>query len=131
MIAIDTSALMAILQNEPFSAACMDIIERNKERCISAATMAEALIVAVRRNMRPEMSELLDGLHLEIIPVTAESARKASIAYQCWGKGNHPAKLNYGDCFSYALAAEKKCPLLYVGNDFAQTDIISALPLAH
>jgi len=131
MIVIDTSALMAILQNESSAVECMNIIACNKERCISAGTMAEALIVSVRRNMEPEMSELLEGLNLEIIPVTAEGARRASIAYQRWGKGIHPAKLNYGDCFSYALADEKKCPLLYVGNDFVQTDIISALPLVH
>jgi len=131
MITIDTSALISILQNEPPAAVCMQAIDRHKRRCISAGTVAEALIVAIRRKIEPEMTALIDGLDLEVIPVTATNARKVALAYQRWGKGMHPAKLNYGDCFAYALAQEKQCPLLYVGNDFVQTDITSALPFPH
>jgi len=127
MMVIDTSALMAILQNEPQASACLDAIERITPRLISAGTVAEALIVTLRRKMESEMTELIHGLDLEIIPVTAASARQAADAYRCWGKGIHPAGLNYGDCFAYALANENRCPLLYIGNDFAQTDVQSAL----
>jgi len=127
MMVIDTSALIAILQNEPQAPACMDAIERIAPRVISAGTFTEALIVAVRRNIELEMTELIHGLGLEIIPVTAASARKTADAYRRWGKGIHPAKLNYGDCFAYALAHEKKCPLLYIGNDFSHTDVQSVL----
>jgi len=127
MMVIDTSALLAILQDEAQAGACLEAIERNIARWMSAATLAEALIVAARRGIAPEMTKLLNGLGLEIVPVTAASARKAAAAYQRWGKGVHPAGLNYGDCFAYALADEKNCPLLYVGHDFAQTDIYAAL----
>jgi len=128
MMVIDTSALMAILQNEPQALACMKAINRTDPRLISAGTVAEALIVALRRGMEPEMVELIHGLELEMIPVTAESARRTVDAYRRWGKGIHPARLNYGDCFAYALADENRCPLLYIGDDFAQTDVRSALP---
>ena len=55
--------------------------------------------------------------------VTAVDARLVADAYECWGKGEHPASLNFGDCFAYALAKARDCPLLFVGNDFAQTDV--------
>lgn len=91
---------------------------------ISAATLAESPIVAKRKNTEDSLQALLDGLGLE---VNAEFAVLTAEAYGRWGKGVHPARLNYGDCFSYALADLYACPLLYVGNDFAQTDIRSAL----
>jgi len=120
MMVVDTSALIAILQNEPRTAACMDAVENTTSRLISAGTIVETLIVAMRRSIEPEMTELIESLELEIISVTAISARKTAAAYRCWGKGINPAGLNYGDCFAYALARENNCPLLYVGNDFSK-----------
>ena len=127
MIAVDTSAIMAIVFDEPQSEACMTAIEEADGLLISAGTVAEALIVASRRNVGEEVSTLISGLGFEIVSVTAASARRVADAYSRWGKGVHPAALNYGDCFSYEVAKEHDCPLLYVGADFVQTDVRSAL----
>lgn len=127
MIAVDTSALMAIVFDEPQSEACMTAIEEADGLLISAGTVAEALIVASRRNVGEEVSALISGLGFEIVSVTAASARRVADAYGRWGKGVHPAALNYGDCFSYEVAKEHDCPLLYVGEDFVQTDVRPAL----
>ena len=127
MIAVDTSALMAIVMNESQADACMTAIERADELLISAGTVAEALIVGERRNVGMEIAELISGLGFEVVTVTAASARRVADAYSKWGKGIHPASLNFGDCFAYEAATEHNCPLLYVGTDFAQTDVKSAL----
>ena len=126
MIALDTSALMAIVLQEPAASRCSDVLFRERERVMSAGTVAEALIVAERRNAGAAMRKLLDELTFECIAVTPASARRAAAAYARWGKGVHPAGLNFGDCFSYELAKEHSCKLLYVGNDFSQTDVESA-----
>jgi len=126
MIVVDKSALMAILLGESESDACMDVLEGDATLAISAGTVAEALIVADRRGLGEEMRRLIDGLGFEISPVTPSSARLVADAYARWGKGAHPAGLNFGDCFAYALASEREAPLLYVGDDFAQTDISAA-----
>lgn len=85
------------------------------------------MIVAHRKAVAGEMSDLLQDFKLQTVPVTAEDVDKIANAYRRWGKGFHPAALNFGDCFAYALAHERGCPLLFVGNDFARTDVISAL----
>ncbi|KST59064.1 twitching motility protein PilT [Methylobacterium sp. GXS13] len=123
MIAIDTSALMAILQNEPEAARCIAVIEREDRLVMSAATVAEALIVSERRNVGDEMGRLIDGLAIEIVSVTVASAGRLAACYRCWGKGLHPAGLNFGNCFAYDVAKEHGCPLLYVGEDFSRTDL--------
>ena len=127
MIAVDSSALMAILLDEPDSADCADALASNHPVLISAATVAEALIVAHGRGARPQMEALIDGLGLEIVPLDAAAARRAADAYAKWGRGFHAAALNFGDCFAYELANSAQCPLLYVGDDFARTDVRSAL----
>lgn len=127
MIAVDTSALMAIVLDEPQADACMAAIEQADGLLISAGTVAEALIVAGRRNVGEEIAAMISGVGFEIVSVTAASARAIADAYARWGKGVHPAGLNYGDCFAYALAAAHDCALLYVGEDFLQTDVRSAL----
>jgi ribonuclease VapC len=127
MIAVDTSALMAILLNEPDADSCIAVLEAENDLVISAGTVAEALIVAARRDVGEEMERLLEGLGLEIVNVTPASARRIAQAYENWGKGVHPAALNFGDCFAYEVAKEHECPLLYVGGDFARTDIEGAL----
>jgi len=127
MIAVDSSALMAVVLNEPEADACVAVIEAEDRLLISAGTVAEVLIVAGRRNVGEEVAQLIDGLGFEIVSVTPASARRIAEAYEAWGKGVHPAALNFGDCFAYALAKEQGCPLLYVGGDFAKTDIPGVL----
>jgi ribonuclease VapC len=127
MIAVDTSALMAILLDEPEADDCMVAIEEADRLLISAGTMAEALIVAGRRSLGDTMVELIDGLGFEIIPLTQASARRVAAIYGRWGKGIHPAALNFGDCFAFEIAAERNCRLLHVRNDFSRTDVQSAL----
>lgn len=127
MMVVDTSALMAIVLNEPEADACAAALEAEDELLISAGTVAEALIVAARRNVGQEMERLIDGVGLEIVSITPASARRIAQAYEQWGKGVHPAALNFGNCFAYEVAKEHACRLLYVGDDFAQTDIERAL----
>ncbi len=127
MIAVDTSALMAIGLNEPEADACIAALEADENVLISAGTLAEVLIVGARRNIAEELSSLIEGLGFEVVSVTPASARRVARAYQQWGKGVHPAGLNFGDCFAYEVAKERGCRLLYVGDDFAKTDILSAL----
>jgi len=127
MIVVDTSALLAVVLGEPESDRCMDALEQVAELLISAGTVAEAMIVADRRNVGPEVSSLIDGLGFTIVSLTPTGARRVAEAYGQWGKGVHAAGLNFGDCFAYALAKEKNCPLLFVGDDFSKTDLASAL----
>jgi ribonuclease VapC len=123
MIVIDTSALLAIVLGKPEADACIAVLEAENEVLISAGTLAEALIVAARRNVADEMTTLIDGLGFSVVPVTHTSAHRIAQAYDRWGKGQHPAGLNFGDCFSYELAKEHSCRLLFVGNDFTKTDL--------
>jgi len=127
MIAVDTSALMAIVLNEPDADACIAALEAEDDLVISAGTVAEALIVAAHRNVGEQMEHLIDGLGFDVAPVTPASARRIAQAYGTWGKGIHPASLNFGDCFAYEVAKEHGCRLLYVGEDFRQTDIEGVL----
>ena len=123
MIAVDTSALMAIVLNESEADACIAALAAEDDLLISAGTMAEALIVAARRNVGDEMARLLDGLGFQIASVTSAAARRIARAYQQWGKGVHPAALNFGDCFAYEVSKEHGCRLLFVGEDFRRTDV--------
>jgi ribonuclease VapC len=127
LIVVDTSAIMAILLDEAEADACVAELETHDELAISAATVAETLIVADRRGVGEEARMLLDGLGIDVVPVTAASPSRIASIYRRWGKGNHPAGLNFGDCFAYDLASERGCPLLFVGNDFTQTDIAGVL----
>jgi ribonuclease VapC len=123
MIAVDTSALMAIVLDEAEASACIAVLEKEDNILISAGTIAEALIVAARRNVGEEIASLIDGLGFNAIAITAASARRIALAYGRWGKGVDAAGLNFGDCFAYEVAKEHDCPLLYVGGDFARTDV--------
>ena len=127
MIAVDTSALMAIVLNEPEADACIAALASEDDLLISAGTVAEALIVSTRRNVGEELASLIDGLGFEIVTVTPASARRIAQAYERWGKGVNPAALNFGDCFAYEVAKEHACRPLYVGDDFSKTDIEGAL----
>jgi ribonuclease VapC len=123
MIAVDTSALMAIILDESEAGACIAALEAEDDLLISAGTVAEALIVAARRNVGAAMERLIDGLGFEVVAVTPASARRIAHAYARWGRGAHPAALNVGDCFAYEVAKEHGCRLLYAGEDFAPTDL--------
>jgi len=123
VIAVDTSALMAFLLEEPEAEAVYDALLAADGLAISAGTAAEALIVAGRRGVRAPMRLLMEELGMEIVPVTAAVAAEMARAYHRWGKGVHPAGLNFGDCFAYTLAAARSIPLLCTGADFARTDI--------
>ena len=127
MIAVDTSALMAIVLGELEGEACIAALAADDDLLISAGTVAEALIVAARRNVGAEMERLIDGLGFEIVSTTAAAARRIAQAYERWGKGVHPAGLNLGDCFAYEVAKEHGCRLLYVGGDFKKTDVAGVL----
>jgi len=127
VIAVDTSALMAIVLDEEQAAAYIAAIGAEDDLVISAGTVAEALIVSARRNVQEEIASLIDGLGFEIVSVTPAAARRIAQAYANWGKGIHPAGLNFGDCFAYDVAKQHDCPLLFVGDDFAKTDIERAI----
>ena len=123
---IDTSALIAILRDEPEAAACAEAIEAAPHRRISAANFVEAAIV-IDGSRDPVASRRFDDLvkeaQLVIEAVTEVQARIAREAYRDFGKGRHRGGLNFGDCFAYALAKEKAETLLFKGDDFRQTDI--------
>lgn len=126
---IDTSAIVAIALNEPEATAFEQRIADDPVRLISAATVLEAAMVLETRLGEPGGSELDLWLHkvgVEIVAVEPDHADQARRAWRRYGKGRHPAGLNYGDCFSYALAALSGEPLLYKGNDFSQTDMQAA-----
>ncbi len=127
MIAVDTSALMAILLGEPEGAQCRRCLSTEPHLLISAGTVAEALIVAGRRNLGASMAQLIEAAGFEVVPVTAAVARRVAEAYGRWGKGVHAASLNFGDCFAYETASTQGCPLLFVGGDFAWTDVARAV----
>lgn len=128
---IDTSAIIAILYREIRGAACLEVLERSSNVRLSAASLLEASIVRETKGdavTTDDLDHFLLDFHIAIEPVTEAQARIAWHAYRQYGKGSgHPARLNFGDCFVYALARDRHEPLLFVGNDFVHTDIRSAL----
>lgn len=126
MIVVDTSALIAVLFGEAKGQACLEILGRN-DLVMSSASLTEALIVTIARGRDSELMGLIEDAEIEILPHTARLAYESGEAFRRWGEGRHAASLNYGDCCAYALAKSKSCPLLFVGNDFSQTDIASAI----
>jgi ribonuclease VapC len=130
-VIVDASALVSISREEPGFEAYLNLLLASPENRVSAATYLEAAIV-VDRLPNPRASErfdeLVEELGLIIEPLSASHAAIARRAYRQFGKGSgHPARLNFGDCFAYALAKELDEPLLFVGQDFIHTDIRPAL----
>jgi ribonuclease VapC len=128
---VDTSALLAILRDEPEAEVCARAIESSAVRRVSAGNFVEAAVI-IDASRDPIASRRFDDLlkeaHIAVEPVTEAQARIAREAYRDFGKGSdHPARLNFGDCFAYALAKATGEPLLFKGNDFTQTDINSAI----
>jgi ribonuclease VapC len=126
MLVVDTSALMAVLQDEDEAPRCIAAMATAGALLMSAGTLAELLVIAALRGAEDRLDNLLGDLALEMVPVNPGDAKLIAAAYRQWGKGIHPAGLNFGDCFAYVLAKQRACPLLFVGDDFAQTDVILA-----
>jgi ribonuclease VapC len=128
---VDTSALIAILKGEPEAAALKAALLGSTSVKLSAATYFETCIVADGyRNplLGARFEEILEETGIAIEPFTEEQARIARQAYRDYGKGSgHRAQLNFGDCFSYALARVKREPLLFKGDDFVHTDVRAAV----
>jgi ribonuclease VapC len=126
---IDTSAVIAILLEEAPAERLSRAIHAAPARLISAASVVEAALV-VQGRFRDEgearLDRLLGHLGVDVIPFTAWHADIARAAFRRFGKGRHPASLNFGDCLSYALARALGEPLLFVGDDFARTDVDAA-----
>lgn len=127
MIAVDTSALIAIIKGEPEAATCRAAVAAETDLLIAAPTLTEALIVADGRKLFGEMAALIADLALTVVPLSEDLAYSAARGYKRWGKGHNPASLNICDSFAYALAMEHRCPLLFVGDDFARTDVARAV----
>jgi ribonuclease VapC len=123
---IDTSAIAAILFNEPERADFIDKIAADSTRLISAPTLLECLLVVESRKGalgRAEVELFVYEANLTVVAFERTQVDLAAQAWRCYGKGRHPAGLNYGDCFAYALAKSTGEPLLFKGRDFSQTDI--------
>jgi ribonuclease VapC len=128
-IAVDTSALIAIIFREPEAKLFKSLLIEN-ECHIVGPSLVEAFMVVTGRNIREadlELAGLIDDVAAKIVAFDVPLISLAQQAFLKYGKGRHPAKLNFGDCMSYALAKSLKVPLLYKGDDFARTDIVSAL----
>lgn len=127
---VDTSALIAILRDEPDASAFGIALTEAGAVSMSAATLVELTLVAEGRAGQPmgdQVNRLLASARVEVVPFTAEHAALAADGWRRYGKGRHPAGLNLGDCFAYALAQSRGEPLLFKGTDFAQTDVKAAL----
>jgi len=123
---IDTSAVLAVLLGEPGGGGIARAIEAGTPRLLSAANLVEASIVIESRKGEAggrELDLLLYRGEIDIVAVDHDQAEVARAAWRRFGKGRHPAGLNYGDCFAYALARTRRLPLLFCGDDFARTDI--------
>ena len=128
---VDSSAIVAILKQEPDWRIFAASLDASEEISLSAGTYLEISVVIGRLNdpvMNRQIDELIEEFSILIEPFTEEQARIARQAYRDFGKGSgHQANLNFGDCFTYALARVKREPLLYKGDDFVHTDLRSAL----
>lgn len=123
---IDTSALVAMLNNEPEAERFEAAVEADHIRLMSTASYLETAIVIETRFGEPGGRELDLWLHraaVDLVAVDADQTDAARVAYRTYGRGRHRAGLNYGDCFSYALAKISSQPVLFKGDDFAHTDI--------
>ena len=125
---IDTSALIAVILDEPDAASMLSVIAAQDRVLPTAANWLETqIVVSVRARGRLDtLHALMDAIPHEIVPVTAALADAAFIAFTRYGQGQHPAALNFGDCFSYALARVRSVPLLFKGDDFSRTDVLIA-----
>ena len=123
---IDTSAIIAMLTSEPTADRLVAALEADPTRLVSAATVVEAALVLLGRYGEagePQLDRFLRGIGAEVVAVDESQANVARDAALRFGRGRHAAGLNFGDCFSYALSMARDEPLLFVGDDFSQTDV--------
>jgi ribonuclease VapC len=129
-VILDSSALIAILFNEPDSRGLAAAMVAADRLAVAAPTLVETSIVAEGRalpGMRAQLDVLMAVIGPEVVPFTAEHAELAIDGWRRFGKGRHPAGLNLGDCFAYALAKARGEPLLFTGEDFGRTDVKAAM----
>jgi ribonuclease VapC len=129
-VVVDSSAIIAIIRGEPERDRLLAVLDAGVSNLCSMVTFVESFMVSTNRNADTPVAlhlRLLDDLGIETAPLDQKQAVLAAQAFLRFGKGRHPAKLNLGDCFSYALAKSLDAPLLYKGEDFSRTDIVSAL----
>jgi ribonuclease VapC len=127
---VDASALLAVLLVEPEKDLFRDLLLRNPELLMSPVNYLEASIRADdprHPGKGKELDSLMEAFGIEVATIDRAQARLARFAYQKYGRGNHPAKLNLGDCFAYALSKARNEPLLFKGDDFPLTDVAAAL----
>lgn len=127
---VDASALLAVLFVEPEKDAFRDLLLTKSNLLMSPVNYLESSVRADDKRhpgKGPELDALMEEFGIEIATVDAQQAHLAREAYQRFGKGNHAAKLNLGDCFAYALAKARGEPLLFKGDDFRQTDVEAAI----
>jgi ribonuclease VapC len=126
---VDTSAVVAVLMREPDALLFLERIGGERSPVMSAASNVELAIVARSRGAgaRALVDALLEELAITVVPLTVAQAHLAADAFGSFGRGRHKARLNFGDCFAYALAKQRREPLLFKGNDFSQTDLVPAL----
>ena len=129
MMIADTSALMAVLMDEPEGPSLHNAMVRDGTVLVSTGTAVELMIVALGKDDAVYQSavQLLGKFFIRLTPLDETQMRAAVKAYQRFGKGRHPASLNFGDTFAYALATTRRLPLLFKGDDFVQTDIVPAV----
>ncbi|HEX4980305.1 MAG TPA: type II toxin-antitoxin system VapC family toxin [Ilumatobacteraceae bacterium] len=126
---VDTSALMGLLLGEPSASAIAEALEQDPDLMMSAATLVEVLMVAEARLGADgvlKLEQILREARIGVEPVDEADARRAIDAWRSFGRGRHPAGLNFGDCFAYALAARRGDTILCTGADFARTDLVTA-----
>jgi ribonuclease VapC len=129
VIVVDTSAIIAVLYQEPEFDEFVRVIADAQSCFMSAVSYFEASMVLIGRSTPEAAKELdlfLERVPIEFVPFDYELAKRARDAFIRFGRGRHPARLNFGDCVSYALAQTRGLPLLYKGDDLARTDVVSA-----
>jgi ribonuclease VapC len=129
-VIVDSSAVIAIVTREAGATQLLDAIRAAPNARISAGNWVEVSMVCVSRGLvstSPELEVLPARLGVSVVPFTPDHARVAAQAFESYGRGRHPAKLNYGDCMAYATAKLAGEPLLFAGDDFSLTDVEPAL----
>jgi ribonuclease VapC len=130
LIVVDTSVLIEVVITGPRAEECAIAIDRAGDIAMSAGTLSEALIVALGKGgapLRSALERLIASFDPMIINVDAAAARSVGDAYAMWGKGSATNCLNWGDCYAYTAARVLDAPILFIGNDFGRTDVVSVL----
>jgi ribonuclease VapC len=129
VIVVDTSAIVSIIRQEADAPALADIIDEQDRTLISAVSFVETSMVVNGRRLDVDLANvevILAAMSVEIVPLNLDDGKAAVLGFMRFGKGRHRARLNFADCFSYALAKSRNIPLLFKGDDFIHTDIVPA-----